>query len=198
MGEQENSKDEIKKDLDALNNYLKKDKTDDFIQFARVFADKAGINYPNYFSKLVAEESSLTKTPARVNINKGVIQVPKSMFDKNSIEYHKFKVQGNPLMIYHELLHIEGNIKHKVNVTNKRIREWFDYADGEYKDIIKSEKILIQNGHIVTKNEIKGDLVKFKMNLIKRFWWRLGWWGLKKRIFYFLVERETKKIINKK
>jgi len=134
------------------------------------------------------------KTPARVNLKDGTIEIPKSLFNKNSDSYHEFKVNKSPFMVYHELIHIEGNIKHRINLTNKRIKGWIDYADKQLHEYRRSEDALIICGKIFKRDDIfSGTLLRFKIDLIKRFWWRLGIFGIKERWKYFKMERVVKK-----
>jgi hypothetical protein len=158
----------------------------EFAKFVKGFTENA--------SKLTYNENSLS-TPARVNRTTGVIEVKRSLFENN----HKFIVDRSPFMVYHELFHIEDNIKHKVNITKKRILEWYDYADKQLIRFKKSENALVVNGDIVTRNKkYPADLVGFKIMLINKFWWRLGMFGIKRRVKYYLMERKIRRIINGK
>jgi hypothetical protein len=193
---------EIRKDREALNEYLKKGNSKDFTELDNIFSSKA-------FQKIMDDESNFKvhyphpnlfglKTPARVD--RGVIEIPKSMFDKKNPEYHRMKLKIFSIITVIEIGNIEGNIIHKVEVTNKRIREWFDYADTELKQHKESKKFLKE---LNLGEEIKTDwlavgiVYRFKKNLVKKFWWRMGLLGIKERIKVFKREILAKKLKDK-
>lgn len=152
----------------------------------------------DYVDNLKVDNGKEMLTPMSVNSKEGTIEIPKSMFDKNSIHYHRFKVKNAPLMVYHELHHIEGNIKHKVNITNKRIKEWIEYADKELKQYRESKAFLTVNRESVDNNfAFTGALSAFRMRLIKLYWWRLGIYGIKERWEYFKLGRKINKILKR-
>lgn len=196
MGEQENSKDEIKKDLEALNEYLKKDNHEAFTKFARTFAEKAGMKHPEYISKIVADESSFEKTPARININreKGTIEVPKSMFDKNNPEYHRMKLKIFDTIFYYEVLGMNRTIDNKEKLTKKEVLEWYNHTDRHLKELEEAKKFLKELGEDVKTNWLAVGLAsKTKNELIKRYWWRMGLVGIKRRINLYKSDSWIKK-----
>jgi hypothetical protein len=196
--------DEIKKDREALNEYLKRDSTEDFMKFAKEFAKKVGIENPKAFTKTIDDESKFKidyepmknhfglKTPARINVNreKGTIEIPKSMFDKKNPEYHRQRLKIFSVMTVFEVGQIEGNIIHKVELTNKRIREWFDYTVKELKQHFESKKFLEDLGEEVNTDWLAiGIVARLKYNLIRKFWWRMGWFGIKQRIKLLIKQK---------
>jgi len=139
-------------------------------------------------------------TPARINFNKekGTIEIPKSMFDKKNPEYHRMKLRIFSVMTPFEIMNIEGNIEHKVNVTNKRIHEWFDYAEKQLNQHRESKKFLKDMGEEVKSDWlVVGTVAKFKNDLIKKFWWRMGWFGIKQRIKISNVFDKRRRTITK-
>jgi len=203
---------EIKKDNEALKKYLEsgQSKSDSLDAFIKSFCEKANLSYP-FVNKCIDDESKFKvnyydtiknnfglRTPARVG--NGIIEVPKSMFDKKGIEYHRMKIKTFSIITVLEVGQIEGNIHHNIEVTNKRIREWFDYADTEIKEYKESKKFLKE---LNLGEEVKTDwlavgiVYRFKKNLIKKFWWRMGLLGIKERIKVFKRERLAKQLKHK-
>ncbi len=101
-------------------------------------------------------------------------------------------------MVYHELAHIEGNIEHKVNITNKRIKEWINYSDEQLSQYKNSVCFLKINGESVNSDSLfTGMLSSFRIKLIKKYWWRLGFYGIKERWSYFRSDRKINRILKR-
>ncbi len=207
--------DEIKKDLEALNEYLKKGNPDDLSKFAEIFGKKNDIP-PAMIKKSIEDETKfkvdyydtiknqfgIKSTPARVNRTSGIIEVDKKHFmpEKGTLEYHRLQINMFNLMTMFEAQHIEGNIIHKVNITNKRILEWFDYLEGQLKQYNESIRFVneLNLGKEIKKDYMAvGIVAKVKYLVITKFWWRMGWLGIKQRIKLIKLDRSIKKFKNK-
>lgn len=165
-------KSEIEGDAEALKRYIEigypipnVERAVKFLRFAEDFKNSLNGNAPEI----------------KVNMEKGIIEYSKSLFDTNSIEHHKRVVNQHPFMTYHELLHITQHIN-KARIKNNEIHEWIKYAEDEIVGFKKSEDILIKAGVIVKRDGIFiPHLLGFRKMLIKKFWWRLGWFGIVER-----------------
>lgn len=125
-------------------------------------------------------KNSVGKTPP-IRVHNGTIEIPKSYFDETSIDYHKMVVERFPLMIYHELSHIEWYMT-RGRVKKKMVMEWIEYVEKEKTKFLKSEDILIKCGAVVKRNKaFVAELSSFRKMLIKKFWWRLGFYGIAER-----------------
>jgi len=181
---------EIKKDLEALNEYLKKGSSDDaYKKFVEVLGNKS-YPYPEYITKLLKDETDFKKneyrTPARVNREKGIIEVNKKHFfpDKASPEYHRFKINSFSITVFINVRLFEPN-NDKYKLTNKEIRQWFDYADKGLNDYDAAKEFLINKGEEIKTNWYEYAYVyHFKISFLKKYWWRMGLFGIKKRIEY--------------
>ncbi len=198
--------DEIKKDIKALREYCKNGNLDSLSKFAEMFGKKHGIP-PKMLEKSIKDESSFhisyydtiknpfgLKTPARIKTN-GIIEVDKQKFmpDKDTPEYHRLQLNMFSRMTMFEAEHIQCNIKNKISVTNKRIREWFDYADSELKQYDESKTFLKNLGEEVKADSLAVGIVsKLKYDLVKKFWLRMGWFGFKQRVKLLLKETKLK------
>lgn len=174
---------EIKKDREALNEYLKTGNNEAFTKFARVFAEKAGMKYPAYVSKLATDESSLT--PARISFNreKGTIEIPKSMFDKKNPEYHRMKLKIFDTLFYYEVMSMVRSIDNKEKLNKKEVLEWYDHTDRHLTEYKEAKNFLNDLGENVKTNWLAVGLAsKIKHHLIKKYWWRMGFVGIKRRI----------------
>lgn len=181
---------EIKNDLEALNEYLKKDSSEDaYKKFIEVFVKK-GYPYPEYIAKLLKDETNFKennyRTPARVNREKGIIEVSKKHFfpDKASPEYHRFKINSFRITVFIDVYQFELN-NSKNKLTKKEIRQWFDYVDKALDDYDAAKKFLKKKGEdIRTDWYAYAYVAHFKIWLLKKYWWRMGLFGIKKRIEY--------------
>lgn len=188
---------EIKKDREALNEYLKKDNYDAFKEFSRVFAEKAGMKYPDYVAKLAADESFMIKyTPAKINVNreKGVIELPKSMFDKKNPEYHRMKLKIFDTLFYYEVLSMVRGIDNKEKITKKEVLEWYNHTDRHLKEHDEAKKFLKNLGENIKTNWLAVGLAsKIKNELVRKYWWQMGFIGIKRRIKLYKSDSWIKK-----
>jgi len=167
---------EIKKDREAFKKYLEKGNNSDFIKFVEEFSKNA-----KYISKLIDDGKfkidyydtiknplDIKSTPARIK-GSGIIEVDKKHFLKKSIEYHKFNY-GMRTTVIHTISNMDGEMRKNTDVTNEKIREWFDYADISLRRLKESEDALIKAGIIKKRDYTSLDLIKFFIsNLTKKY-----------------------------
>ena len=75
----------------------------------------------------------------------------------------------------------------------------FDYANKELIQYKKSKSFLKFKGESIDGRAylVANDVINFKINLIKKFWWRLGIYGIKQRIeIYKKIRRWKTGLIN--
>lgn len=201
MGKHEDSEDEIKKDLEALNEYLKKDNSDEaYKKFIEVFKNK-GFNNPEYIAKVLKDETSFKdkelRTPARIisNREKGTIEIPKSMFDKKNPEYHRMKLKIFDTLFYYEAMGMVRSIDNKDKLTKKEVLEWYNHTDRHIKELYEAKKFLKDLGENIKTNWLAVGLAsKIKHHLIKKYWWRMGLVGIKRRIELYKSDSWIKEI----
>lgn len=169
---------EIKKDIELLDYYIKNGNPNNISKFIDALGNKHGIP-PEFIKKTIDYESNF-------KVNEKLF-IPQN----GTPEYHRLKINMFTRMTICEVQHIESNIQQKVNITNKRIREWYNYTENELKEYNESIEFLKE---LNLCKEIKKDYLaigivsKLKHDLIIKFWWRMGLLGIKERIKIFRVK----------
>lgn len=211
------SNEEIKKDQEALRNYLKEGYDSDyaFKKFAETFSKNAGMIHSEYIAKVLKDETSFKsnyRTPARISVNreKGIIEIPKSLFtDKTNPEYHRTKLKIFDIMFMVEVCDMSKSINDKSSTfTKELINNWYNHVDRHLKEYNEAKLFLKKLGEEIKTNwYVVGQAEYVKSQLIKKFWWRMGWVGIERRIkLYksdswikeFLKEKDLKNENNKK